>query len=175
MWPIRSHRRQYSVPAAHRLLIVGRQRLPVIQRGELLHRWFTWSVPSGDSTGEWRLRSRVRRPDVPGILPIPVPSIYYRLRFDGEPSLHSAQEPFITIAKSSGIAPYLPVEHRSPARDHAQPAGRCELRRQSRRMVHVASADTQSFNGLTQHILSHLTTEGPGGAGLLRRHLKYGL
>ena len=42
----------------NRLLLGGRQCLPVLQRGELLHRRLARAIPPGQSTGEWKSRSR---------------------------------------------------------------------------------------------------------------------
>ena len=50
-----------------RLLIVARQRLPVLQRGELLHRCLTRAIPPGESTVEWNSALRCSDSHVPGI------------------------------------------------------------------------------------------------------------
>ena len=80
-------------------------------------------------------------PTFPEYNQYPFPISSTRLRFEIEPqACIPPQEPFITIAEElRQVASDLPVEHRFPARDHAEPDGGRELRRQSRRMVHGAS------------------------------------
>ena len=85
------------------------------------------------------------------------------------------QEPFITIAKSSGRLPRIfqwsiGLQHeimRNLVIDANYVGNRGAW-------FTAPLEDNQSFNGLTQNILSHLTTEGPGGGGL-RHDIKYGL
>ncbi len=77
------------------------------------------------------------------------------------------QEPFITIAKSSGRLPRI-FQWSIGIQHEILPNLMVEANYVGNRGAWFTAPleDTQSFNGLTQNILSHLTTEGPGGGGL---------
>ncbi len=77
------------------------------------------------------------------------------------------QEPFITIAKSSGRLPRI-FQWSIGFQQEIVPNLMVEASYVGNRGAWFTAPllDTQSFNGLTQNILSNLTTEGPGGGGL---------
>ncbi len=76
-------------------------------------------------------------------------------------------EPFITIAKSSGRLPRI-FQWSIGFQQEIMRNLVVDANYVGNRGAWFTAPllDTQSFNGLTQNILSHLTTEGPGGAGL---------
>ena len=86
------------------------------------------------------------------------------------------QEPFITIPKSSGRLPRI-FQWSIGFQREIMPNLVVDANYVGNRGAWFTAPllDTQSFNGLTQNMLSNLTTEGPGGTGLVRRNLKYGL
>ncbi len=77
------------------------------------------------------------------------------------------QEPFITISKSSGRLPRI-FQWSIGIQHEILPNLMIEANYVGNRGAWFTAPlnDTQSFNGLTQNILSNLTTEGPGGGGL---------
>ena len=77
------------------------------------------------------------------------------------------QEPFITISKSSGRLPRI-FQWSIGFQQEIMPNLVVEANYVGNRGAWFTAPllDTQSFNGLTQDILSKLTTEGPGGGGL---------
>jgi hypothetical protein len=77
------------------------------------------------------------------------------------------QEPFITISKSSGRLPRI-FQWSIGFQREIIPNLMVEANYVGNRGAWFTAPllDTQSFNGLTQNILSNLTTEGPGGKGL---------
>ncbi|HTW66029.1 MAG TPA: carboxypeptidase-like regulatory domain-containing protein, partial [Bryobacteraceae bacterium] len=77
------------------------------------------------------------------------------------------QEPFITIEKSSGRLPRI-FEWSIGFQREIAPNLMIDANYVGNRGAWFTAPllDNQAFNGLTQNILSHLTTEGPGGSGL---------
>ncbi|MBV9769354.1 MAG: TonB-dependent receptor, partial [Bryobacterales bacterium] len=77
------------------------------------------------------------------------------------------QEPFITIAKSSGRLPRV-FQWSIGFQQEILPNLVVDANYVGNRGAWFTAPllDTQAFNGLTQNILSNLTTEGPGGSGL---------
>jgi hypothetical protein len=77
------------------------------------------------------------------------------------------QEPFITIEKSSGRLPRI-FQWSIGFQHEIAPNLVIDANYVGNRGAWFTAPllDNQSFNGLTQNILSNLTTEGPGGAGL---------
>jgi hypothetical protein len=77
------------------------------------------------------------------------------------------QEPFITIEKSSGRLPRI-FQWSIGLQQEIAPNLMVEASYVGNRGAWFTAPlmDNQSFNGLTQNILSKLTTEGPGGGGL---------
>jgi hypothetical protein len=77
------------------------------------------------------------------------------------------QEPFISIQKSSGRLPRV-FQWSIGFQQEIAPNLVVDANYVGNRGAWFTAPllDTQAFNGLTQNILSHLTTEGPGGGGL---------
>ena len=77
------------------------------------------------------------------------------------------QEPFITIEKSSGRLPRV-FQWSIGLQQEIMPNLMVEASYVGNRGAWFTAPllDNQAFNGLTQNILSNLTTEGPGGGGL---------
>ncbi len=76
------------------------------------------------------------------------------------------QEPFITLSKSSGRLPRI-FQWSIGFQQELAPNLIVDANYVGNRGAWFTAPlqDTQSFNGLTQNILSNLTTEGPGGTG----------
>jgi len=106
-------------------------------------------------------------PTFPEYNQYPFPSSASGCGLSGNLACIPPQEPFITIAKSAGRLPRI-FQWSIGFQHEIVPNLMIEANYVGNRGAWFTAPllDTQSFNGLTQNILSNLTTEGPGGGGL---------